>query len=156
MNLYFKKISDLTVCILVHSLGHDDKDYSENMNRKAKLFTKMLRSRVFSNPNLLISEKAKIIQENINKQTLFVRHPDYECYSTTMNEYMPTDSQGSSVFNYHPTPNRSCEICAKDYEQGDVLMKLTGCGHIFHADCIIWHMYYSEVCTLCMRKIYYP
>ncbi|CAI2363150.1 unnamed protein product [Moneuplotes crassus] len=95
----------------------------------------------------------KII-ETVNLQKLFVYDPEHECYSVISGEKAPTDSTDKGIFSYFNTEGRECIHCTEQFQKGDILMKLSACGHTFHADCAEEYMYYSNKCPLCRARLY--
>jgi len=50
----------------------------------------------------------------------------------------------------HPFDGDRCLVCLCDYEQNEKCRTLSGCGHIFHKDCIDeWLMSGRNACPLC-------
>ncbi|CAI2367801.1 unnamed protein product [Moneuplotes crassus] len=95
----------------------------------------------------------KII-DTLNMQTLFVHDPEFECYSVMTGKKFPTGSNEKGVFCYFKSEGRECVHCAEEFAKGDILMKLSSCGHVFHADCAEEYMYYSNQCPLCRAVLY--
>ncbi|CAI2365178.1 unnamed protein product [Moneuplotes crassus] len=98
--------------------------------------------------------KAFKIIDILNMQTLFLYDPEYESYSVLTGKKAPTDSTGNDIFSYFKTESRECVNCAEEFNKGDILMKLSVCGHAFHADCAEEYMYYSNQCPLCRSNLY--
>jgi len=46
-----------------------------------------------------------------------------------------------------------CPICLDDYEQADVVMGISECGHFFHKDCFHPWLKTSRTCPYCRQRI---
>ena len=95
----------------------------------------------------------KII-DSLNNQTLFVYDPEFEFYSVLTGQKISNHSTEKGVFSYFKGEGREWVNCYCDFDKGEILMKLSVCGHVFHADCAEEYMYYSNQCPLCRSDIY--
>mmetsp|Transcript_7664 Transcript_7664/g.6784 ORF Transcript_7664/g.6784 Transcript_7664/m.6784 type:complete len:199 (+) Transcript_7664:83-679(+) len=91
----------------------------------------------------------------LNSQTLFVYDPDFEHYSVITGAKVANDGNHKGVYSYFTKgDSRECVHCAEDYDKGDILMKLSTCSHVYHADCMEEYMYYGNQCPLCRSEVY--
>ena len=85
---------------------------------------------------------------------LFVYDPRNENYNIHTKDKASNISSGPDIACYFVGEDRTCAICADDYAEGEVLLKLGNCGHVFHGECFEGWVYRKSSCPLCRKSIY--
>lgn len=62
-----------------------------------------------------------------------------------------TEPVDASTIEKHVQENPSCPICMEDYASGDAkdVLRVKGCGHIYHRQCLKSWMNVNSTCPLC-------
>ncbi|CAI2373063.1 unnamed protein product [Moneuplotes crassus] len=150
---YKKQMIAIRNFILFDEKIPDNKVDSKNLIEKQQFIREKLGLNKVEEGEQKLDTGFKII-DALNMQTLFVHDPEFECYSVMTGKKLPTGSNEKGVFCYFKSEDRECVHCAEEFTKGNILMKLSSCGHVFHADCAEECMYYSNQCPLCRAVLY--
>ncbi|XP_065864608.1 NEP1-interacting protein 1 isoform X2 [Euphorbia lathyris] len=59
-----------------------------------------------------------------------------------------------SINNLHLQFHESCcSICLEDFKDGELMRKLSYCGHLFHLECLDKWLYINGCCPICRNNI---
>jgi len=138
--------------LLFDELPEDVDIPQEILNRQ-----KLIRNNLMTKVGYIVIDGKELvfkIIDNLNTQTLFVYDSAQEYYWADTDKKVPNGTEGENIFSYFKYESRDCVHCAEEFSKDDVLLKLTTCGHVFHAECAEEYMYYNNTCPLCKQKIY--
>jgi len=151
---YKKQMIAIRSYILFNEEIPNNSQNSKDLVEKQKFIRNQLELDNEANYEQNLNKGFKII-DALNSQTLFVYDPDYEYYSVMTGKKVANSKVSQGVFSYFSKgDSRECVHCAEDFDKGDILMKLTTCSHVYHADCNEEYMYYSNQCPLCRSEVY--